>query len=161
MRQQPRFLREFYFPVHNPTLRDARAFSPASNRRKCVFLRNAVSQKHGDFSGVEPEKSLGLSLLLPRSLLCGLRALGRFRRHRTAEIARLRETEFHANAWGKLFVFRNAKCVSPQTPLRFWACIGAAAPSGRASRSSPRLRREWSLRSSASGGLKPFSEEKG
>ena len=117
--------------------------------------------KASDFSGVEPEKSLGLSLLLPRSLLCGLRALGRFRRHRTAEIARLRETPFHANAWGKLFVFRNAKCVSPQTPLRFWACIGAAAPSGRASRSSPRLRREWSLRSSASGGLKPFSEEKG
>ena len=102
--------------------------------------------KASDFSGVEPEKSLGLSLLLPRSLLCGLRALGRFRRHRTAEIARLRETEFHANAWGKLFVFRNAKCVSPQTPLRFFGVYLVASQSFTRAPRSERVQRHAALR---------------
>ena len=50
-------------------------------------------------------------------------------------------TSSRKNAWGKTLVF-------PQTPLALLTRI-------------TRLRREWSLRFSASGGLKPFSEEKG
>ena len=68
---------------------------------------------------------------VPRNILCCLRALLQFRRRRAAEIARFCKTSFSKNAWGtplgvfpkpfssrggKLFVFRNAKGVSPLEP---------------------------------------------